>query len=174
MQGTNENRKNSANGLKTAAIIIILVAVVGIAAILIFVAGGINGGGQNSAYGSSAEANNEIVTPVGKLTYPEEWAESVKVEEKTSGGTYSAKFVGSVGKDKVVLFEVVVGENGSGYQIGTLPDDEGNAQRVWINISTIEAKSSWSEEDISNINLMQSCVNDIIEQINSIDGFKAA
>ena len=106
------------------------------------------------------------------LTFPAEWANSVWAEDTSSGSQYSAKFYGSVGNDKVLLFELSVGANGTGYQIGNAPDEEGALQAVWLNISEIRSKESWTEDQVSQINVMQGCVNDLIEQVRALDGFQ--
>ena len=45
-------------------------------------------------------------------------------------------------------------------------------QELWLNIGVIEPESSWTEDQVSQINSMQSCVNDLIEQLRALDGFR--
>lgn len=151
-----------------------VVAVAVLAAVLVFT---LHGGGKDNDIPMGKEsvaerASGEIQTPVGVLTFPAEWADRVWTENASSGDQYTEKFYGSVGNDKVLLFELSVGANGIGYQIGNAPDEEGALQAVWLNISEIEPKSAWTEQQISQINLMQGCVNDLIEQIRALDGFQ--
>ena len=151
-----------------------VVAVAVLAAVLIFT---LHGGGKDNDIPMGKEsvaerASGEIQTPVGVLTFPAEWADRVWTEDASSGDQYTEKFYGSVGNDKVLLFELSVGANGIGYQIGNAPDEEGALQAVWLNISEIEPKSAWTEQQISQVNLMQGCVNDLIEQIRALDGFQ--
>ena len=151
-----------------------VVAVAVLAAVLVFT---LHGGGKDNDIPMGKEsvaerASGEIQTPVGVLTFPAEWADRVWTEDASSGDQYTEKFYGSVGNDKVLLFELSVGSNGIGYQIGNAPDEEGALQAVWLNISEIETKSAWTEQQISQINLMQGCVNDLIEQIRALDGFQ--
>lgn len=151
-----------------------VVAVAVLAAVLVFT---LHGGGKDNDIPMGKEsvaerASGEIQTPVGVLTFPAEWADRVWTEDASSGDQYTEKFYGSVGNDKVLLFELSVGANGIGYQIGNAPDEEGALQAVWLNISEIEPKSAWTEQQISQVNLMQGCVNDLIEQIRALDGFQ--
>lgn len=156
--------------------IIIAVLVVVIVALLAFIffsmngsSGGVSSGGKRSLAETS---NGEIATPVGTLNFPSELAEKVWLEETSAGGIYCAKFYTNAGSDKVLLFELSVGEGGEGYLLGSAPDADGTMQPVSLNISTIEAKSSWSDEDKDEINLLQGCVNDLIEQIGALDGYQ--
>ena len=122
---------------------------------------------------SVAEATNgELKTPVGTLVFPEAWADRIWTEDTSSGSQYSEQFCGNVGKDKVVLFELSIGPGGTGYRLGYAPDEDGTLQEIWLNIHGIEAKNSWTEEQVSQINVMQGCVNDLIEQIRALDGFQ--
>ena len=88
------------------------------------------------------------------------------------GDLYSEKFYGSVGKDEVLLFELSVGTGGVGYRLGSAPDENGTMQELWLNIGVIEPESSWTEDQVSQINSMQGCVNDLIEQLRALDGFR--
>ena len=151
-----------------------VVAVAALAAVLIFA---LHGGGKDEGVPmgkkSVAEtANGEIETPVGVLTFPAEWADRVWTEDASSGDRYSEGFYGSAGRDEVLLFELSVGADGVGYRLGSAPDKNGTMQELWLNISEIEPKSAWTEQQISQINTMQGCVNDLIEQIRALDGFR--
>ena len=151
-----------------------VVAVAVLAAVLVFT---LHGGGKDNDIPMGKEsvaerASGEIQTPVGVLTFPAEWADRVWTEDASSGDQYTEKFYGSVGNDKVLLFELSVGANGTGYQIGNAPDEEGALQAVWLNISEIRSKESWTEDQVSQINVMQGCVNDLIEQVRALDGFQ--
>ena len=70
------------------------------------------------------------------------------------------------------LFEFAVGSDGAGFELGTAPDANGDAQQIWLNISEIQADSSWSAAETDEINTIQSCVNDLIEQVYELDGFR--
>ena len=119
-----------------------------------------------------SENKGEINTPVGKLVFPSEWADSVEIKDTSSGKQFRNSFYGTVNGEKVLLFELSVGADGSGYQLGSAPDSAGNTQFIWLNIKEISSEPTWSGEDISRINTMQSCVNDLIEQLHEIDGFR--
>lgn len=114
----------------------------------------------------------DISTPVGILTFPGEWMDQVEIEENTDNGLYSASFYSEVNDERVFLFELSVGADGAGFEMGTAPDANGDAQQIWLNISEIQADSSWSAAETDEINTIQSCVNDLIEQVYELDGFQ--
>lgn len=71
-----------------------------------------------------------------------------------------------------ILFELIVGGSKGDYLLGSAPDKHGKMLDVRLNISEIKADPSWSDEDVEQLNLMQSCVNDIIDQLNNMKGFE--
>lgn len=113
-------------------------------------------------------------TPVGELGFPDEYAESVELSERAAEGSYSAVLEGRVGESRIKLFELLVGAETPDYLLGYAPDADGNRLPVGLNISEIPADPAWSEEEVRRINLTQSCVNDLIEQINGLPGFEPA
>ncbi len=131
--------------------------------------------GQGESTPESTEqrvpSKGEIVTPVGTLTFPEEWVDSVNIE-RLQGDQYAVRVSGTVAGEAVTLFELSVG-GGTGYLLGEAPDEAGKSQPIWVNISEIQPKQSWSEEEIRQINLLQSCVNDLMDQIYNLSGFVA-
>lgn len=116
----------------------------------------------------------EIETPVGTLIFPEAWAGAVQMKDTSADGQYAVSFYGTVGGEDVLLFELSVGAKEGDYQLGSAPDAAGDMQSVWLNIKEIEAKPEWSAEETTQINTMQECVNDLIDQLNQMDGFRAA
>ncbi len=121
----------------------------------------------------SDTAEKQISTPLGELKLSGEWAETVETKDSSSGGEFALSFYGKVKSRDVFLFELSVGSRSNGYQLGTYTDDKGNEQSVWLNINEITPDSSWSQDEIEEINKTQSCVNELIDQLNQIDGFKA-
>ena len=130
----------------------------------------------NKQNGTSVSDTNEkqITTPLGNLKLSGEWAETVETKGTSSGGEFSLSFYGKVKSKEVFLFELSVGSQSNGYRLGTYTDEKGKEQSVWLNINEITPDSSWSQDEIDEINKTQSCVNELIDQLNQIDGFKAA
>lgn len=112
-----------------------------------------------------------IVTPIGELTLPQQLIDFSRLEETSKGSEYSARFYGMVSDDKVLLFELSVGMDQNGYWLGSAPDTDGNSADIWLNIAGIEKRGSWTEDDFTKINEVQSCVNDIIEQIYQLTDY---
>ena len=132
--------------------------------------------GENTA-GDPAARDTEkrrIETPVGTLSLPEEWPDGIKMQDSSADGQYAMSFYGTVGQEDVLLFELSVGAKEGSYQLGSAPDADGNRQAVWLNISEIEPKPEWTEADVTQINTMQECVNELIYQLHQLDGFQAA
>ena len=92
----------------------------------------------------------------------------------STGGEFSLSFYSKIKSKEVFLFELSVGSQSNGYRLGTYTDEKGKEQSVWLNINEITPDSSWSQDEIDEINKTQSCVNELIDQLNQIDGFKAA
>ena len=114
-----------------------------------------------------------ISTPVGNFTLPAEVMQKIDIEETTDNDAYRAGFYGTVGNSRVLLFELIVGgSEGGDYLLGSAPDKHGKMLDVRLNIREIKADPSWSDEDVEQLNLMQSCVNDIIDQLNNMKGFE--
>lgn len=109
----------------------------------------------------------EVQTPIGTLFYPERWAQAIEVEQETDNGTFTAKFYGRLADEKVSLFTLYVGSEGQGYLMGSKEE-----QSVWIEFQPAEPSESWSEEDARQITEMQECVNDMMYQIYTLDGFE--
>ena len=125
--------------------------------------------GGNSALASE---NARLSTPVGALALPQALADSCRLEDASEGSQYSMRFYGKVGTDSVLLFELSVGENGSGYALGSAPDASGNQMPIWLDIHEIKKDPAWTDDEFNRINELQSYVNDLIEQINHLDGFQ--
>lgn len=135
---------------------------------------GEDGVSNSSDVQDTAPKELEIETPVGTLTFPEEWAGEVQTKDTSTDGQYAVSFYGTVNGEEVLLFELSVGAKEGSYQLGSAPDANGNMLPVWLNISEIEAKPDWSEEDTTRINTAQECVNELIDQLNQMDGFQTA
>ncbi len=173
-------------GKKKATVAICLAALAVVVAIAVFVAWNRSHhreGAQESANAASSQAvssdpgesgNAEaktIKTPVGELSLPQEWGDSVETKEDLSGNTGSIEFDSKVGNDKVTLFTLVFGGQQDGYYVGYLPDQDGNEISVYLEISEIEADPSWSEDETKQVNDLQGGVNDLLDQIRNIQGF---
>jgi len=135
---------------------------------------GEDGASNSSDVQDMAPKKLEIETPVGTLLFPEEWAGEVQTKDTSADGQYAVSFYGTVNGEDVLLFELSVGTKEGGYQLGNAPDADGNMQPVWLNIKEIETKPEWSAEDTTRINTLQECVNDLIDQLNHMDGFQTA
>lgn len=153
--------------------VILILLVVALAVVLVVVL--TRGHGKASTDPGTAASGTstcEITTPVGQLRFPSELAQYVEAEESTSGAQYTAVFYGTVGKDRVLLFAVSVGPDGTGYQLGSAPDQSGTRQQIWLDITPLEADSAWTSEQTDLANTLQSCVNDLIEQLYAVKGFQ--
>ena len=159
----------------TARWILIIVSVAVIAAVaLIFV---LKNGHKDlpqqtgNTVSEEDEGGSKITTPVGDLTIPKELTESAQMEDTSKDGQYAVSFYGMVGTDKVLLFEISVGTDGEGYKLGSATGTDGNENNIWLNISEIERKSTWSDDGFARLNELQSYVNELIDQISQLDGF---
>ncbi len=74
--------------------------------------------GQQNTPADSAK-KLELETPVGTLTFPEEWAGDVQTKDTSADGTYAMSFYGTVNGADVLLFEIAIGAAEGGYQLGS-------------------------------------------------------
>lgn len=132
---------------------------------------------QTASHGTPIQTGDpakpvELQTPVGVLRFPDEFAGEVELSETTQNGVYSAVVDGFVGETRVRLFKVLVGEELPAYLVGYVPNEQGELLPVGLDISEIPTDPSWSEAQTKRINLLQGCVNDLIEQINLLPGYQ--
>ena len=113
----------------------------------------------------------DVSTPIGELEYPLGDYENVTMEESSENGLSVVRFLSEVQGEKVLLFEILFGAGGSGYNIGAVPDKDGTLQEVWLNIEEIEPRDNWSEEETAEVNRQQELVNDLLDQIYSLPGY---
>ncbi|MBR6408226.1 MAG: hypothetical protein IKI42_01540 [Clostridia bacterium] len=139
-----------------------------------------NGKGESRPSPTSPAENQtagepiEVQTPIGKLIFPQEMSANVRVQEINEPEHYGVGFFGKVGEDEVFLFAIHICDDERGYHIGSVPDEQGTVRQIWAEISGIETGEGWSEDETKRINLQQSCVNDLMEQIRQLDGFESA
>ena len=175
-QGTEQREKTSRKITSRQVLIIGLIVLLAIAAVLFFTLK--NGQTDDDPAYSDKEAVNaeenavKISTPVGDLAIPHELADSAKIEDVSENGQYVLRFFEKVSADQVLLFEISFGTDENGYKLGNALDSEGNEENIWLNISAIEKKADWSEDEFAKINNLQSYVNDIIDQINQLESFQ--
>lgn len=110
-------------------------------------------------------------TPVGTLVYPEEWGALVTATDVSANGTYAVQLSGEANGEQVPLFTLSVGSDGQGYLLGTAPDASGAQQEIRLDIRALEQEPGWDEDTFLRLNTEQACVNDLIEQINALEGF---
>ena len=46
--------------------------------------------------------------------------------------------------------------------------------KIWLNVQELDPGENWTEDETEQMNLLQSCVNDLLEQIYDLDGFVPA
>lgn len=113
-----------------------------------------------------------IATPVGELFYPEQWADSIRIE--TANDPYSATVYGSAEGREAALFTIYVGGTGAGHLFGTAKTSNGARMELRVDVYDFSPDTAWSQEASDAIYAMQERVNDIIEQIYLLPDFQAA
>lgn len=117
------------------------------------------------------EAIEEMVidTPYCKLYYPKKWEDSLKVNKKTDE-PYTVEFYATIEKSDFHLFDFIF--NGTdGVLIGELTTDDGSAVKVNVNSYELEI-DKLSEDEISNLYLMQEDINYILQKLIAEDNFQ--
>lgn len=131
---------------------------------------------QGSADAPAVETPEPLLvkTPVGELAFPGEFSDQVRMEEASSDAYHLVRFYGEAAGNPVILFELAFGGDEGVYAVGTAPDASGNQMPIWLNVQALERGDDWTDEETEQMNLLQSCVNDLLEQINALDGFVPA
>lgn len=131
---------------------------------------------QGSADAPAVETPEPLLvkTPVGELAFPGEFSDQVRMEEASSDAYHLVRFYGEAAGNPVILFELAFGGDEGVYAVGTAPDASGNQVPIWLNVQALERGDDWTDEETEQMNLLQSCVNDLLEQINALDGFVPA
>lgn len=168
------SNRHAKKGIRPLTLVIVLAVLVG-AVIIAVVA--INGSKAEEPAPAKETPTptasvDELSTPIGTIKLPQELASSCRLQDSSEDGQYSASFYTTVGKDEILLFELSMGAEGNGYTLGSAPNKSGEQTAVWLNIHEIEKQAEWTDEEYSNLNKLQSHVNDLIEQITTLDGFQ--
>lgn len=168
-RGEDQSNPMSRRWLNPLLLLVVLTAAVVAVAVLVAVLKR-DKGTESPVSARETESAAEVVdgllhTPIGTLTVPTGLAETCRIADTSEDGQYAVSFYGTVGTEEVFLFELAVGRTGTGYNLGSLPDESGALLPVWLNISGIERKDGWTEKDYAEINNLQTYVNDLIEQI---------
>ena len=185
-----DSLKNIGEGLKEAAIwfvihipylviwaiVITVIAVIALAVLVVVLVRGHKPADTltplQSAEPIPVSADAKLSTPVGDLVLPQELAAVCRIEDVSADGQYAVRVSAPVGTDDVLLFVLSVGENGSGYALGSAPDASGAQTAIWLDIHEIPKDAAWTADEYAHINALQSFVNDLIEQINHLEGFQ--
>lgn len=115
-----------------------------------------------------------VKTPVGKLDFPGELGKEVEFEETTENNQQYVRCYGEAAGEEVLLFELSFGDKKGNYLIGSVPDSDGKKMKIWLNVQELDPGENWTEDETEQMNLLQSCVNDLLEQIYDLDGFVPA
>ena len=168
-----EEQKTNVGTKKLILVLILLAALIAAVVFIVKTHGGTPAASQQQEAGEEEELKGDpLDTPMGELIIPEAWSDQVEIEDTSADDTYSKSFYKTVGDQKVLLYELIIGENGAGYELGSVPDKNGDRQKVWLNINVIDRDESWSDDEYNEINTIQSGVNELIDQIYQMKGFE--
>lgn len=114
---------------------------------------------------TAADGVIAIETGYGRLFFPEQWAELLKTDRETGEGyvkiTFSAEIAGTV----YPLFEIAVGDQDGGSQIGSLTDGNGVVRDVRMELFPLRNVTDLSEGELDRLYAMQEDVNYLIDGI---------
>lgn len=112
----------------------------------------------------------EIVTKYGTLLYPLEWEKNLRTKIVDSD-VYKVEFYGTVeGKAEQHLFDLIF--NGeTGYNLGTLTTETGEAVQINIESYDFEFDDSWTEDEKFTLYAMQEDINYIIGMLSEGGNF---
>lgn len=165
-----EKKRNSSAAKIVLTVVIALCVIAAAVFAVVHFSGGNDEGQQPQEEGELSGV--EIKTPVGSLYYPEEWADYLGIDENTEDGNYSAVFYSIADESKIQIFAIHIGAAGNGYLMGSVKNADGEEVNVWADVKEIESKPEWTDEESDRISAMQNRVNDIMDQIYHLEGFK--
>ena len=118
-------KKASGGGVKPLPIVIAVITVIALAVLVVVLVRGHKPADTltplQSAEPIPVSADAKLSTPVGELVLPQELAAVCRIEDVSADGQYAVRVSAPVGTDDVLLFVLSVGENGSGYALGSAP-----------------------------------------------------
>lgn len=112
-----------------------------------------------------------VETSFLNLYYPVKWKNYIRIEQNMENEvTGSVSFLGKVSdKEEQLLFVIYFNEDGE-IPIGIIEKSEEN---IYVNLTISELElSDLSQEEIDKFSEMQECVNDLLNQIHQVEGFK--
>ena len=117
--------------------------------------------------GIATESGIQIETPVGGLTLPADWKDSVEVKNNLSSDRGTVDFYAKAAGESVKLFSLDFGEEQNGYLVGRVPATDGSLVSVYLDISALTKKKSWTDQDFTTLNDLQSGVNDLLLSVDA-------
>lgn len=123
------------------------------------------------------EQGKPVSTPVGTLVCPASWGDAVQVADTTSNGCGSISFSASSASAEngsVQLFSLEFGDTGKGYELGSVTGASGEPIKVSLDIAQVQESGGAVPEGAKTLSELQDGVNDLLDQIYRLDGFKAA
>lgn len=129
-----------------------------------------NGSGDHGGINLQATKYMEVECQYGKLYYPKNWEEKVRVYENNSD-ICMVEFYGTVeGKEEVQLFNIVFG-GVYGSKVGELEID-GNILDVSVMLFDPIFDETWTEDEKNMIYSMQEDMNYILLELPKIKGYR--
>lgn len=105
-----------------------------------------------------------VTTSYGTVSYAGSYKGQLRVVQDYSNGFRLKAYATMQGKAEVHLFDIVIGSTGDVYA-GVMTDTYGNRKEVYLNVPDLNLDDSWSEEERSEVLLMQNLLNDFCEQL---------
>lgn len=168
------NKKHANNKMKNILICIILIL------LALIVTLGLSLASKSEANDSVKYVNNitkenieikafEIETDYGKLYYPKNWKENVKVEFSNEFGN-KVEFYGLVKDDKTKHIFDICFNSDDGLLLGYL-EIEDQIINISVDVMELEFDDSWTQEEMDKIYSMQEEMNFVIDALNINDNY---
>lgn len=106
-----------------------------------------------------------VNTPYGMLSYPGVFDGKLQIEQDESNGYCLSAYAEMEGKEKIHLFDILVGVEGEEY-IGILKKKNGEETVVYLNIYDLQFDGTWANSECDIIYGMQGLFNEFILQMS--------
>ena len=106
----------------------------------------------------------EIETEYGTLYYPEQWKDSLEVEQTEKDEALHVTFQAKIDEKNYTLFEIIIGK-GDGEPVGSIQDADGKMHDVYVNTEEKDELKKLSDEEQNRFYAMKEGINEVLDHL---------
>lgn len=118
----------------------------------------------------NVQENNEqeyitINTEYGDLYYPQQWEDYLVTEQELEGESLIVSFSAQINETEYPMFQVTVGGDSDGTEVGELTDSSGTKRMVYMKVEEMEVSDELTENEQQRLYAMQEDLNCVIDNL---------